>query len=273
MLYYLLFCLGFVSPVTGLGYYVDRSCVPYTATFDIALSEAMKMAEDAVTRLGSGTDTDFERVMERIFSFQKTDSASLKKVMVEQTKRKADVRIYCDNDLVKALGNAGRWEPRPNRLKGFVDNKNHLVPDEDGLGCLLPKVLGVTYDTPSEKVSKHLAGRSTITICDYAFTKPVLLKDVAGKQLENLDGGITTLSNILSFVILHELTHMPSCKALDQKIGDKKGTLAYGWAKSIALPTEKAIFNSDNYAFLGTFAWLAEPILGKPSFPGKPQSP
>ena len=45
-------------------------------------------------------------------------------------RRKADVRLYCDNDLLKADGNNGRWEPRPNDLEGFVDNLNHIITDK-----------------------------------------------------------------------------------------------------------------------------------------------
>ncbi|KAG4442936.1 hypothetical protein IFR05_001549 [Cadophora sp. M221] len=190
----------FASTVRSLGFWADKSC---GSAFDDGLVEAVTIARNANIRLTSETDTDFERVIERIFSFQRTDAASLKKLKdvttcigdltSEPSRKKADIRFYCDNDLVKAENNAGRWEPRPNGLKGFV--------------------------------------------------------------------------------ILHELTHIPSCKALDQPIGNNKGPLAYGWEKSIALPTEKAILNSDNYAFLGTFAWLASPIMGKPTLPGEVPPP
>ena len=86
--------------------------------------------------------------------------------------------------------------------------------------------------------------------------------------------------------------------AEDQKIGTKKGTLAYGWTKCIGLPPNKAILNSDSYgkyistasltrvcslpniqlAFLGTFAWLAKPLLTMPDVPpatesGEPADP
>lgn len=49
----------------------------------------------------------------------------------DKNRIKADVRLYCDNDLLKADDNNGRWEPRPNKLKGFVDNLNHIITDEE----------------------------------------------------------------------------------------------------------------------------------------------
>jgi len=79
-------------------------------------------------------------------------------------RRKADVRLYCDNDLLKADGNNGRWEPRPNDLEGFVDNLNHIITDEEGLGCHLSGVLGATYGTPSKSHKGQPDGRSTISV-------------------------------------------------------------------------------------------------------------
>ena len=79
---YLYFLFGaYVSVVSCLTLYVDKSCTAHGAPLDNALEEAFLMARGAKDRLLSTTDTDFERVMERIFNFKRTDEKSLQKVI------------------------------------------------------------------------------------------------------------------------------------------------------------------------------------------------
>ena len=53
-------------------------------------------------------------------------------------------------------------------------------------------------------------------ICDFTFEdedKATNFEQASGKALEKLTGGIQVLSSTLSHVILHELTHIPSCNS------------------------------------------------------------
>jgi len=70
-----------VSTATSLTVYVDNSCAARGEIFDNALIEASFMANSARERLISTTDTDFDRVMERIFNFERTDEKSLQKLI------------------------------------------------------------------------------------------------------------------------------------------------------------------------------------------------
>lgn len=81
MRYFYFFVGAYVSVVSCLTLYVDKSCIAHGAPLDNALEEALLMARGAKTRLLSTTDTDFERVMERIFNFKRTDEKSLQKVI------------------------------------------------------------------------------------------------------------------------------------------------------------------------------------------------
>ena len=51
-------------------------------------------------------------------------------------------------------------------------------------------------------------------ICDFTLDdKPTNFKEASGKDLEKLTGGIQVLSSTLSHIILHELTHIPTCNS------------------------------------------------------------
>lgn len=82
----------------------------------------------------------------------------------EADRKIADIQVYCDNDELIENGR-GRWKPRANNRKGFLDTANQLTTGSLGeLGCQQENILGATYGSPSKKETTFLTGRSTITV-------------------------------------------------------------------------------------------------------------
>ncbi|KAI9682231.1 MAG: hypothetical protein M1817_000285 [Caeruleum heppii] len=274
-------------PSHALTYWIDPTCEAKPGWSDI-FRETMDMASKSHARLSSATDTDFAAVFKRIFKDDVSVTASVDQVKnimggiadwtPAPTRPSSNLRIYCDNDK--------RWVARS--AGGFTDSSNlMLYPQSWGSpgGCRPGLGLsGETYSirapepAPVKGKASALAGqepnRATMTICDHAFTfpeklqLPAKMKDLPlNKDLTKLNG-VGDLELLISLTMLHEWTHHPEYRLTD--VGGASN--AYGWDNILKKNAADSRQNSDNYAYLGAWALLADrgytlPRLGNPVDP------
>ncbi|KAF2689036.1 hypothetical protein K458DRAFT_483895 [Lentithecium fluviatile CBS 122367] len=134
-------------------YYVDDSCTKRDQ-WKGAWDTAMRNAKRVSTRLGSDTDTDFERVVKILFKIDRSDDRYKKikepfddilswtevpkQVTAFETLKPADVRIFCDNDAIRQtkdfsdVHGPARWNEMlklpPKKLERYRDVKKYTFP-------------------------------------------------------------------------------------------------------------------------------------------------
>ncbi|KAF1956034.1 hypothetical protein CC80DRAFT_549090 [Byssothecium circinans] len=228
------------------------------------------MAKRASERLKSATDTDFENVFEQVMKMKKSDNgdkgfayvkgvfddiASWTKVTDEphvfDTIKKADIRIFCDNDKMAPVGTVTtrnlkekvlgdeRWTPNG---EGHWDFKNDMkIPDKPD--CLVDRPAQAYTNlrplpAPPSRNSRSGQNPQRIVISNLDFNTREIWK----------------LSNLLSVTLLHEFVHASTEGAV---IDTPKGH-CYGWDNVINERPEDARRNAENYAFLGLWAAVAD---------------
>jgi len=151
--------LVLVLPCHSLTYWVDDSC---RGKIPDAITEGIKMAERANTRLRDAADTDMEVIFKRIFKADKSDVNSYREVTREyirltlesqryitavtltngslgveggigqftetQSRPSSDVRLYCDNDVA---GPNKRWQLVPDIKGDLRPNSARPAKDQD----------------------------------------------------------------------------------------------------------------------------------------------
>ncbi|KAG4435127.1 hypothetical protein IFR05_009392 [Cadophora sp. M221] len=264
-------------------YWVHDSCYGKPGfDMDKTVAESMTMAKRAADRLGSSTDTDFANVFKKIFSIDKNDQAEFNSPIFDNLKTTAyksvkdimnsigtewslvkgdngraasDVRIYCDN---------GKHFDRPHKKGGWVDDVNKVLSyDRCEKGQAFTSSQRLAIKPKDMQQNKR---RETITICDKQFntvTSSSLwhrLEEIpSDKDLTKSKLGIKMFNYLTSMVILHEFTHTDPYRLED--VGSLPA--AYGWDNIVAKNTQDSLENSDNHAYLGLWALLADRKPGK----------
>lgn len=227
----LLSVIVFSTPSVALTYYVDSTCNAYL-NVGRAIPETLHMARRSDERLGAD-DADIQAAFQRIFNTDTGDVESVNRVRgimygVSQLEastdfNSADVRIYCDDDarwILKADQKEKDGSLSANPNSGRTPNEQIWYDKVNDMLCKgLPSCKdgysGVVYDTtiPGPQYLSQNPDRTTMTLC-----KPYIQKKFASiEEMGNVWSwkltrvGMAkhdTIGHLLSFVVLHEFTHV-----------------------------------------------------------------
>ncbi|MCJ1279374.1 hypothetical protein MMC21_007198 [Puttea exsequens] len=193
--------------------------------------------------------------------------------------KSASVRIYCDNDTrweldtdrpntPEALQNAKQtlpnqwWVDKVNgfRKKGTPQCQRRTLFPNAYTSAITGNTIksrtnqaddyGLTYD------STMVRPRNVVTLCDLSLLPQAgrfpffTVAEVITFDKRNILGYLASkFASVISFILLHELTHCKPWETLDVNP-------AYGWSNILINPDP--FNNADNYAFYGLFSLLLD---------------
>ncbi|KAF2754208.1 hypothetical protein EJ05DRAFT_514220 [Pseudovirgaria hyperparasitica] len=251
------------APSLALTYYMDTSCNPYPAV-GRALPEALTMARRSNARLGAN-DPDIQVAFQRIFNTGTDNGAAVAEVrrimggiadMTETNDRESSgVRIYCNEDRWSLQKDRERTnkliKKNSSRNPGdqiWIDTTNN-IPYAGPPGCKVQDRIGQVFHWPRLPLQ---ASHSTMSLCKpWIEDRIATIKEQGKRDFSRLRLTGAGLSQLLSFIVLHELTHVPPFRTKDVHP-------AYEWNNVVSKSTADAIRNAENYAFFGLLAVLGD---------------